>query len=483
MFTFQDFQNTPDGEKRNFVRTIIQSHIGSNDYRFAKTAQNYFNGDNETIMNMRKLLYTVTGKQIPDTFSTDWRLRANWFEYFVAQLNQYLLGNGVTWSEDDTKDKLGKKFDSNVNKLGEYALIHGVSFGFWNLDHLEPYSLLEFAPLYDEENGALMAGVRFWQIDSSKPLRATLMEPDGYTDLIWSKDREGKETTGVILHEKRPYIQIVRTSEADGTEIFDGLNYPTFPVVPLFGRKKRSELYGRQERIDCFDIISSGFANTIEEASYIYWAIQNAQGMRQQDLAKFIEQMKTLHAALVTDNGARAEAHSIETPYQGRQALLDELRTQLFYDFMAFDARQISGGAVIPQIEAAYEMLDQKANTFERNVFDFLDGIMAINGIEDTPTLTRSKITNKTEEIQMILQCTDALTDDYVTKKILTILGDGDLADDIIKQKEADDMQRVNIPEEEPEEQPEEVEENGGQGAPNNGSDNQANRRTPPERV
>ena len=78
--------------------------------------------------------------------------------------------------------------------------------------------------------------------------------------------------------------------------------------------------------------------------------------------------------------------------------------------------------------------------------------------------LTRSKISNIGEQISNVLQASDHLTDDYVTKKILTLLGDGDLADDIIKEKDAEDMQKIN------------VESDDGQSAPDNRRDNQTDR-------
>lgn len=449
MYTFQDFLRTPDNEKMNFVRSIISAHESSGEYKFAQTAEEYYKRRNVTIMNFQKLLYTVTGKQIPDKYSANYKLRSNWFNYFTVQLNQYLLSNGITWKDGGTKDSLGKKFDTQVKKLSRYALVHGVSFGFWNLDHLEPYSFLEFAPLYDEENGALMAGVRFWRLDASKPLRATLFEPDGYTEYEWNTNTDGRES-GVVKEEKRAYIQIAVTTEAEGTILYDGRNYPSFPVVPLYGIEKQSELEGRQELIDCYDLIESGFANTVEEASYIYWAINNAEGMHEIDLAKFVERVKTLHTAFSGGgNGAHAEPHSLEAPYSSRSALLTELKEAMFYNFKAFDAKQIqSSGAVIAQIDAAYEALDQKASEYEDNVFDFLDGIMAVTGIEDTPTLTRSKISNTGEQIQNVLQAADHLTDEYVTKKTLTLLGDGDLADDIIEQMKDEEAERLRQAEE-----------------------------------
>ena len=49
-----------------------------------------------------------------------------------------------------------------LRKIGMNALIGGVTFGFWNFDHLESFDEKEFAPLYDEEDEVLCAGVQFW---------------------------------------------------------------------------------------------------------------------------------------------------------------------------------------------------------------------------------------------------------------------------------------------------------------------------------
>lgn len=454
MYTYQDLLEIGEGEKIEYLRQAIINYCGSKEYVDAEIAENYYKRRNVTIMDFQKLLYTVTGKAIPDNYSANFKLRSNWFPYFVLQLNQYLLSNGVTWKDDSTKDKLGKNFDKQLKKAGRNALTHNVCYGFWNFDHLEVFTKLEFCPFYDEENGALSAGIRFWQIDPTKPLRATFYELDGITELIWRKGQAGE-----VLKPKHAYTKVVRRSDIDGTEIYDGQNYPTFPIVPLWGINRQSELEGRRESIDCYDLIKSGFANTVDEASYIYWAIQGAGGMKDMDLAKFVERMKTLHAAIVEDEGARAEPNQIEAPYASREALLDRLAQDLHRDFMALDINNIANGAdTATQIKAAYELLDEKASDYEDSVFDFLDGILAVAGIDEDPTLTRSKIVNTGEEITNILQAADTLSPDYVTRKILTLLGDGDLADDIIKERDAEDMERINIPPAENSAQPQEEE-------------------------
>lgn len=441
MYTYQDLLQVADTDdaRMDFVKRAINQHKATNLYQEALIAQSYDKHQNKTIMDYQKLLYDMTGKAIPDNYSANYKMASRFFNRFVTQENQYLLGNGVTWNETNTKDKLGGDFDTQLQKLGRMALVGGVSFGFWNLDHLDTFSVLEFAPLYDEENGALMAGIRFWQVASNKPLRATLYEIDGYTDYIYNT----REKSSEVLHEKRPYVLSIKTSEAFGIEIYDGENYPTFPIVPLWGNpQKQSELVGIREQIDCYDLIKSGYANNVDEGSLIYWTLQNAGGMGDEDLASFIQKMKTLHATTL-DDGVTAESHNLEAPYQSREALLATLRADLYEDAMALDTKNIANGATTAtQIKAAYEPLNSKTDQYEYCVREFLQDVLNLAGIEDEPSFTRSVIVNNQEEMQLVLQAAQFLTQDYVVGKVLQLLGDGDQAEDILKQLTADELQR-----------------------------------------
>lgn len=447
MLTFQDLQKVSDRDQDriNFVRRVINEHKSSNAYSEALVAKDYCSHRNRTIVQYQKLLHTMSGATVPDNYSANYKIASGFFERFVTQENQFLLGNGVSWTDSSTKDKLGTKrypFDTQLQTLGKEALVCGVSFGFWNLDHVETFSLIEFAPLYDEENGALSAGVRFWQVAENKPLRATLYEPDGYTEYIW--DNNSKEAEGKILRDKTTYKVTVATSEADGTQIYNGENYPTFPIVPLWGNPyKQSELVGFREQIDAYDLIKSGFADDVDDASQIYWIMQNAGGMDEVDLAKFLNQIKRVKAAVVEDNGAHAEPHTMDVPYESRETLLSRLERDMYKDFMAFNPEIISSGAITAtQIKAAYEPINNKADQYEYCVLRFIQGILELAGVDDQPTFTRSMIVNATEEIEMVLQAAQVLDADYVTKKILTLLGDAEKADEMLESMSADERER-----------------------------------------
>lgn len=422
------YQDSLDRNPIDFITEAIKAYQQDDMYKWAIDGKNYVTQQNTTIMKYRKLIYDMAGKAVPDNYSANYKTATNFFNRFCTQLNQYLLKNGVTFQEDGTKEKLGNaKFDRALKKAGKKALSQGVAYGFYNLDHIEVFEASEFVPLYDEETGALRAGIKYWQLNKDKPLRATYYEEDGFTEYIW------EDGQGAILKDKQSYIQVVRQNY-DGVEILDGKNYPSFPIVPLWANPERTpELMGLKEEIDAFDLIKSGFANDLDDVSQIYWIIQNAGGMDDTDLARFIERIK-VNKAVNLDSDQSAEAHTIEVPYNARETYLSRLENDMYKDAMIVNMDAIAqGNTVATAIRASYEPQDDKADEFEDCIKDFIEGILELIGIEDEPSFTRSRIVNQAEETQMILASAQYLDDETVVRKLPFITADE--VDDILEKR------------------------------------------------
>lgn len=453
MITYQDMLivQDNDAERAEFVKKVISNHKDSAMYRIAKTAEEYDCCRNTTIMQYQRMITTVTGQRVPDTQRAMHRSTSNFFNIFTTQLNQYLLGNGVLWKGDAAEAALGSDFDTRLQEAGKCALVGGQAFGFFNLDHVEVFKLTNFAPLYDEVDGALAAGVRFWQIDDTKPLRATLYEMDGITNYLWiTKDRMVNPDRNwravaqdTYMMDKIPYKMTKVSTEADGVELYHGENYPEFPIVPLWGNPHhQSELVGMQEKIDAYDFILNGFEDDLDNAQ-LYWIIKGAGGMDDIDLTQFLERMRNTKAAAPAD-GQEVEAVSVQIPYEAREKLLDRLEKQMYRDAMMMNPDDLaSGAATATQIRAAYERQNVKADQYEYCINEFIQGILRIAGVEDEPTFTRSTIVNVQEEVQTVVLAATYLGSEYTTRKILTLLGDGDQADEIIKQVDAENMDRL----------------------------------------
>ena len=446
MKSYQDLIAASENEaaKMAFVFAAITEHKGTTPYIIALDAEQYYRGLNPRIIKYEKIIYDMRGDAHVDKWTPNHKIASNFFNFAITQENQYLLGNGATFTKDDTKAKLGDDFDTRLQDLGKKALVGGVAFGFFNLDHIDTFSLLEFVPLYDEENGALRAGIRFWQVSPDKPMRATLYEEDGYTDYIRANDKSA------MLHEKRPYKLKVRTSEADGEEIYDGENYPSFPIVPLWGNdKKQSELVGRQGTIDAFDLLNSNLVNNLDEANYIYWVLTNCGGMDEMDDAKFIEQLKTTHVAHADgDSGATAEAHTIEAPYQASESAIQTIQRRLYEDFMCLDVNSLSAAnKTATEIKAAYQPLDSKCDMYEYCVIEFVQKILELAGIDDKVTFTRSKVVNKSDDINTLLAAQAYLDDETIVEQVCQILGIADKTDEIIRKRRTEEQSRFEVAE------------------------------------
>ena len=452
IYTYNDLLDIGENEKQRmeFVLSAIREHKGSDLYKTAYDAELYYKHQNPTIMRYQKFVHDMYGRKVPDVWSPNNKIASNWYNYFTTQAVSYLLGNGVTFGKKEaTKDKLGKDFDKKVQDIATHAKNGGVAFGFWNLDHLECFDLTEFVPLYDEDDGGLKAGIRFWQIDDQKPLRATLYELDGYTDYIKRKDEDV-----AVLKDKRAYTQIVKRNDIEGETILDGAPPAGFPIVPLWNVNRQSDLVGNRGTIDAYDLMVSGLINNVSDGEFIYWILKNCGGMNEVDDAKFIEQLKLTRVAHADgDDGAGVEAHNVSVEFEATAEALDRLTVQLYKDFMALKVEDVSAGSVTAtQIVAAYEPINQKTDKFEYQVTDFIQGILELAGIEDEPTYTRSQMSNQSEILEMVLQCAEYLDDEYVTTKILTLLGDSDKVQEVLKRKDAEAADRYKQQEAELEE-------------------------------
>lgn len=424
-----------------FVRSTINEHRESTAYKTAVDAEAYYDGLNPTINRYEKIIYDMQGRSHTDMWTANHKLASRFFGLAVDQEVSYLLGNGVTFAEKETPKKLCPDFDQEVMDAAREAKIAGVSFGFWDLTHLRVFSLLEFVPLYDEEDGAMKAGIRFWQVAQDKPLRATLYELDGFTEYFQPKNKDMS-----VLQEKRSYKLVIRKAEVGETEIYDGGNYPSFPIVPLKNNKRcLSEIAGKRNTIDALDLASSNMVNNVDEGNLIYWVLSNCNGMDDLDDAKFVERLKTLHVAHADgDDGVKVESKTIEAPYEGTSSTIDMLKKKLYEDFLAFDSSAISttSNQSATAIKASYIPLDLKTDKFEAEVTRFIVGILRIAGIDDKPSYTRSQIINKLEEIQALLMGAAYYDDEYITKKLLTINGDIDQYEDMAKRKAAEEIDR-----------------------------------------
>lgn len=429
MLTYQDFVEAGDANRESFVLEAINRHKASRMYRTARDADLYDRQRNRTINEYIQKIFDLTGSKLVDFTASNNKIASNFFHRLNTQRVMYSLGAGVSFvdvgeggEEDTTKEMLGPHFDHDLQVLAYDALIHGVAFGFWNLDRMFVFPLTEFVPLWDEHDGTLKAGARFWRIDDSRPMQVVLYEADGYTRFQSRQDANGQTGERLVMTvEKRPYIEKTAYTPADGIEqVIGGENYSALPVVPMWGsRLHQSTLVGMRQAIDSYDLIRSGFANDLTDCAQIYWLVSNAGGMDDADLQKFLDRLKVNHVAVVdSDEGGNAQAYTQEIPYNARKEYLDMIRSGIYEDFGALDVHTVAAGATNDHIDAAYQPMDENASDFEYQVSEFVQQLLKLMGIDDTPVFKRSRISNQKEQVDMVVAEAQWLDQETILKKL-----------------------------------------------------------------
>lgn len=440
IITYQEFLEAKEkGESylNDWIVSAINKHKGSDEYKTAVEANAYDRQQNTTIMDYIKYMYNQSGAKVIDFTASNNKICSNFFHRLNTQRNTYLLGNGVSFTDhketttnqdgtktvtDKTKTALGSKFDTDLKEGGYQALIHGVTFGFWNFTRLVFFPITEFVPFWDEDTGNLRGGVRFWQLKADKPLMVILYEEDGYTK--YKKDVR-KRARLEVVEPKRGYMKKVTASQEGGVEKIEYSNYVSadgrtvFPIIPLWGSKMhQSTLVGMRGQIDIYDLVKSGYANDLDDIAEIYWILNGADGMSNKDLADFRARLKLQHIAKVDEENSSATPHTVEIPYQARETFLNDIRNCIYEDFGGLDVHTIAAGATNDHIDAAYQPMDEEADDFEFQITEFIQSVLDLMGIEDNPVFKRNRISNQNEQTQMVLSAAEYLDAETILNKL-----------------------------------------------------------------
>lgn len=412
ILSYQDFQKAQD--KPAFILEAIAQHKSSYEYRRAVTAQSYYSTDNEQIMT--KMTYLQ--RQFPGLRDIKFhKITDSFFQNGVNEHVLYLLGNGLTVNKEgkftkETKKTIDPELDFKLIQGAIIAFVDSVAWCYPRINgearrgaavtrkkqgELFFFRVTEFKPLYDELTGQLMAGIRFTQIASDKPKVIELFEIDGLTKYT-QKDSDSLE----IATPKTPY-RVTATSYGTGDIISGVENYPVLPIFPLYANMQhKTELSTSvQALIDAVDFITSAQTDSTTLVEGVYWILQNFGG---QDLREVMDDIMREKAILpFADEGTPgATPHVLESPYQGKESLRNELNAKLYSTFRLPDPNQ-ARAVTATEIKALNAPMDRKADLFEPLVRQFMAQILQLYGIdEEMPDFKRRTLQNDTEAVNNI---------------------------------------------------------------------------------
>ena len=476
MITYQDYEKATD--KTKWLQSAINKYRGSAEYRQAVEETEYMAGRNCTIMNAMRVIYDMAGIPMVNFAASNNKIRNRMIHRLVTDRCSYSLGNGVSFAGkkkqrgtdgktitvDPTKEILGDKFDREVFRAAYWALSNGESYMYVHKGHdvdkweYNLFKKTEFLPLYDEHDGTLRGGVRFWSLEWGKrPVIAILYTEEGYTRY---ETPEGKNSISSLepVKELQPYTEIVKNSEAYGEEIVATNRPNRLPIFPLYSGENRVGALGNlKPLIDAFDMVLSGFANDINDIAQVYWLISGAMGMTEKDKRQLLDRLILQHMAIIDGEHSKIEGFTQEIPYAAREKCMTMLRNQMYENWGGFDVHTIEAGATNDHIDAGYWPMDEEADSFEYELIEFIQNILAMIGIQDIPQFKRNKVSNQLEQTQMVMLAAQNLDEQTILEKLPWITVDE--VDEIMARLDSETMSRFETGEDT--EETEEIEEDG----------------------
>lgn len=369
MKTYQDLLFSES--KEQFISDAINDFKSSYAYRRALLAQKYYFGENPTIFNRMKWFWDSTGHKTQDTFKANNHIASEFFGKIIKQENSYLFSNGVNLNDENEviKSNLDKNFDSKIFKAGGFALVDGVSWLKVNIINtkmnIEVFRGTEFIPILDERTGEIMAGIRFWQLETDKPVWIEFYEIDGVEEYKMT-------SSGIEMYStKKPYrFNIIKTMEEETIESIG--EYSRIPIFPLYGTENKSSTLTEalQSKIDAYDLVASDFINNLEDSEEVYWVLKNYGG---QNLDTFLKDFKRYKTIKVDEDGD-ARPETLDIPHEARKIILETLKKDIFDSAMALNTEELTGSSLTTTaIKASMMNLDLKTDIFESNALSCLN--------------------------------------------------------------------------------------------------------------
>lgn len=429
--------------KEDEILKFIQEDKVSTKKNLASIGQKYYDADHD-IMHYRMFYFNADGKLVEDTTRSNVKISHPFFTELVDQAVQYMLSgeNEIIHSDiPELQTRLDEYFDDDficeLNDVLTGTMAKGFEYmyAYMNKDgklSFECADSLGVVEVREKDTDDGCEYVIYWYVDKltkeNKVIKRIQVWDENQTT-FYVQEEEGK----LILDESEPINprpHVIYKKDGD-----DSIYYENFGFIPFFrldnNKKQWSGLKPIKDLIDDYDIMSCGLSNNLADFDYPLHVVKGFQG---DNLDELQQNLKTKKMIGVDPEGG-VEVHTIDIPYQARQAKMQEDEKNIYRFGMGFNSAQLGDGNVTNVvIKSRYALLDLKCNKLEIRMKQFLKKIVKvvigeINRIDGTDyqvtdvwfDFEREVMTNAQDNAQ--IELTDAQKQQTQINTILSLQG------------------------------------------------------------
>lgn len=406
------------------IKRFIEDDMTSERKLLARIGQKYYEGQHD-IVHTRLFFFNKDGKLQEDKYRSNVRISHPFFTELSDQLSSYLLSfdeNPIRAKKtvEGLQEHLDKYFDEDF-----WTEVSDLVSGAYNkgFDYIYGYKNSENRMAFEYADGMGVVEVRerdadddckhilYWYIDRIDKGKKVIKRIQDWTETetyfyvqIDSGDIVLDDTV-----EMNPRPHVIYTDEQSGKRMGYPLGY-----IPFFrldnNRKQISGLKPIKALIDDYDMMMCGLSNNLADFDTPLHVVKGYNGDNLDELQQNLKTKKILGV----DNEGGVEVHTVDIPYQARQAKANEDEKNIYRFGMGLNTAGLKDTTATTNlaIKAAYALLDMKANKMEKRLKKLLKDIIKvvlaeINEENDKDyqlsdiefDFTRHVMTNETENI------------------------------------------------------------------------------------
>lgn len=372
------------------IRQFIDDDAASDRKARAKVGQRYYEGLHD-ILQCRLFYYNDDGNLVEDKYRSNIRIPHPFFTEIVDQAVQYLLsGDGEIIKSDlpDLQDELDAYFNSNENFRAELAeaLTGCMANGF---SYLHAYKDEDDRTAFQWSDGMGVVEVRakdtdaqaehliYWYIDriekGSKQIKRIQVWDDKQVAFFVQTDEGEIVPDDSEAINPRPHV-LYRDKKGV-------ITYEDYGMIPFFrldnNRKQLSDLAPIKALIDDYDVMASSLSNNLADFDTPLHVVKGFDG---NNLDELQHNLKTKRVVGIPDSEGGVEVHTVDIPYQARQAKL-ELDEKNIYRFgfgLNTSGLKDTSATTNIAIKAAYSLLELKCEKLKIKLMQFLRKILRV---------------------------------------------------------------------------------------------------------
>lgn len=460
------------------ILKFIQEDKTSAKKKLASVGQNYYEAQHD-ILNYRMFYFNADGELKEDKTRSNIKIPHPFFTELVDQAVQYMLSgkDGLIRSDvPELQNRLDEYFDDDficeLNDVLTGTISKGFEYMYTYMGndeklHFECADSLGVVEVRAKETDDGCEYIIYWYVDRIAKTNKTINRIQ-----VWDKDQvwfyvQDSDDGKLILDDKEPINprpHVIYHKDGDPETYYE--NFGFIPFFRLDNNKKQvSGLKPIKPLIDDYDLMSCGLSNNLADFDHPLHVVKGFQGDNLEELATNLKTKKMIGV----DSTGGVEVHTVDIPYQARQAKMQEDEKNIYRFGMGFNSAQLGDGNVTNVvIKSRYALLDLKCNKLEIRLKQFLKKVVKvvlaeINRLDETDyqmndvwfNFEREVMTNASDnaqiektdaekqqvQINILLSLNGVLDDETIIKSICEVL-DIDYEDikDKLPQDEEDDL-------------------------------------------